>query len=286
MKSMVDSLREHWPEYLMEAAGLGLFMISAGVFTTLLEYPHSPVHQAIASPLVRRGLIGLAMGLTAVAIIYSPWGQQSGAHLNPAVTLTFFGLGKIAFWDALFYVSAQFLGGLAGVLLTLAVLGEKFSSPPVSYVATVPGMAGVAAAFLGEVLITFCLMSMVLITTNTPRLSRFTGMFAGLFVAFYITVEAPYSGMSMNPARTFASALPSGNLMALWVYFTAPILGMALAAVVYQKASRRHEVICAKLNHHTHRRCIFLRCNYMTQMADRPVEAKVNSPHNIAAMKG
>ena len=270
----------------MEAAGLGLFMISAGVFTTLLEYPLSPVHQAIASPLVRRGLIGLAMGLTAVGIIYSPWGQQSGAHLNPAVTLTFLGLGKIAFWDAIFYIAAQFSGGLAGVVLTLGLLGDRFSSPPVSYVVTVPGMAGVPAAFFWEVVITFCLMSMVLITTNTPRLSRYTGVFAGFLVALYITVEAPYSGMSMNPARTFASALPSGNLMALWIYFTAPILGMGLAAVIYQTASRRHGVICAKLNHHTHRRCIFLRCGYMTQQAGHLEETKLNSPHHTAFMKG
>ncbi|NJO84009.1 MAG: hypothetical protein HC828_15300, partial [Blastochloris sp.] len=75
--------------------GLGTFMVSAGVFTTLLEYPGSPVHRAIADADLRRALIGLAMGLTAIAIIYSPFGQRSGAHLNPAVTLTFWWLGKV-----------------------------------------------------------------------------------------------------------------------------------------------------------------------------------------------
>ncbi|MFQ5683048.1 MAG: hypothetical protein ACE5HC_07220 [Candidatus Binatia bacterium] len=76
----------------MEAAGLGIFMVSACTFGTILEYPASPIHQAIADPFLRRILMGLAMGLTAVGIIYSPWGKQSGAHINPAITLTFFRL--------------------------------------------------------------------------------------------------------------------------------------------------------------------------------------------------
>ena len=77
-----EAMRKHWPEYLMEAWGLGTFMVSAGLITTLLEYPNSPIRQAIEDPDLRRMLIGLAMGLTAIAIIYSPWGKQCGAHLN------------------------------------------------------------------------------------------------------------------------------------------------------------------------------------------------------------
>ena len=81
---------DHLPEYLMEGAELGVFMISACLFTALLEYPASPVHGMIADATIRRALIGCSMGATAIAIIYSPWGKQSGAHFNPAVTLTFF----------------------------------------------------------------------------------------------------------------------------------------------------------------------------------------------------
>lgn len=109
MRAPSDIVREHWPEYLMEAAGLGLFMISAAVVTALLEYPHSPVYQLLPDPVIRRALIGMAMGLTAVGIIYSPCGKQSGAHLNPAVTVTFFRLGKIQGLDGFFYVLAQFM---------------------------------------------------------------------------------------------------------------------------------------------------------------------------------
>src|SRR5213592_2819797 len=109
---MLNALKQHWPEYLMEAAGLSIFMVSASVFTILLYHPASPALQVLPEEFPRRVLIGLAMGLTAVGIIYSPWGQQSGAHLNPAVTLTFFRLGKIEPPDALFFVLSPFTGGL------------------------------------------------------------------------------------------------------------------------------------------------------------------------------
>src|SRR5256885_7100411 len=139
---LLEALRRHWPEYLMEAAGLGLFMISAAVFATVLEYPGSPLHKAIPDPLVRRALMGLAMGLTAIGIIYSPWGKQSGAHINPAVTMTFFRLGKVAPWDAVFYVIAQFAGGVAGVALVAVAGGKLLAHPSVNYVATLPGDGG------------------------------------------------------------------------------------------------------------------------------------------------
>lgn len=245
----------------MEFAGLGIFMISAGSFGTLLFYPDSPILRWMPDPSARFFVMGLAMGLTAVGIVYSPWGRQSGAHINPAVTLTFFFLGKIEPPDAVFYVIAQFLGGLAGVLLVSSVFGHSFALPPVSYVVTVPGDAGVPAAFLAEAVISFLLMLMVLFTTNTSQLSRFTGLFVGAMLVIYITLESPLSGMSMNPARTFASALPARIWTALWVYFTAPTIGMLSASFVYLRLKGKDSVGCAKLNHHTTRRCIF-HCDY------------------------
>jgi aquaporin Z len=256
-----DALRRHWPEYLMEAAGLGLFMVSAGLFGTLLFYPGSPAVAALPEPLIRQALMGLIMGLTAIGLIYSPWGQQSGAHLNPAVTLTFWRLGKIATSDAVFYVLAQFAGGALGVLAVLGVLGAAFADPPVRYVVTVPGPAGELVALLAEAAIAFGLMAMILLVTNTPKLMRLTGVFAGCLIALYVTFEAPLSGMSMNPARTLASALPGALFDALWIYFVGPTVGMLLAVDAYRLIRRTPDVICAKLNHHTHRRCIF-RCGY------------------------
>lgn len=259
---MTEALREHWPEYLMEGAELGIFMISAGLFGVLLFHPGSPVSHLIPDPFVRRLLMGLAMGLTAVCIIYSPWGQQSGAHLNPSITLTFLFLGKVAPWDAFFYILSQFLGGVTGVFIVLALLNGKFADPPISYVSTMPGAFGVTAAFITEVVMTFILMTIVLISTNNRKLTRFTGVFAGILVATYITLLAPVSGMSMNPARSFASAFPGRLWTNLWIYFTAPPLGMLAAALIFRTMRRGRQVVCAKLNHHTTRRCIFRNCGY------------------------
>jgi len=120
----------------MESLGLGLFMLSAGLFGTLFEYPASPVHQALPGAFVRRALMGLAMGLTAIGLIYSPWGKRSGAHINPAVTLTFLRLGRVRGRDAAAYVAAQFLGGVAGTLLVTGLLGRAFVEQPVAAVVT------------------------------------------------------------------------------------------------------------------------------------------------------
>ena len=245
----------------MEGAELGLYMLSACVFVVLLEYPTSPVHQALPDPALRRVLIGIAMGMTTIGIIYSPLGQRSGAHFNPAITLTFFRLGKVEFWDAAFYSAAQFIGGLLGVIVSRLLLGGLVAHPSVRYAATIPGMRGVGMAFLAEVVISFLQMSLVLRLSNTPRLARFTGLFAGIMVATYISLEAPYSGMSMNPARTFASALPAQIWTALWIYFTAPPLGMLVAAELYVRQHGIHHVFCAKLHPHNNTRCIF-HCNW------------------------
>jgi aquaporin Z len=249
-----------FPEYLMEAAALGLFMISACLATALFEFPNSPVHRAIPDPDARRILTGILMGFTAIAIIYSPWGQQSGAHMNPAVTLTFLSLGKIRRADAVGYIVGQFAGGLAGVLLAAMVIGAPIRHPAVNFAVTVPGAAGTAVAFCAEFLISGLMMTTVLIVSNRKRLSRYTPLFAGTLVAVYIFIEGPLSGMSMNPARTVASAAPANVWTALWIYFAAPVLGMVLAGRLY-KRFRGARVFCAKLHHHNDKRCIF-RCNY------------------------
>jgi aquaporin Z len=197
------------------------------------------------------------MGLTAIGIIYSPWGKQSGAHINPSTTLTFYRLGKVAKWDAILYVLSQFAGGMAGAVLAATILAAWVSHPSVNYVVTHPGMGGIAAAFFAEVVIAFILMSVILRVSNSARWHRLTGLCAGILVAAYITLEAPISGMSMNPARTLASALPARHWTALWVYFTAPLLGMFLAAEVYVRTRGLRRVGCAKLHHENNKRCIF-----------------------------
>jgi aquaporin Z len=257
----ISAATSHWPEYLIEAACVGLFMVSACSFTVLLQHPGSILRQMIPNVFLRRLLTGVAMGLTAIALIYSPWGKQSGAHLNPSITLTFFRLGKVDSWDAWFYVVAQFVGGTMGVLLSALVWGEAIAQQNVRYAVTVPGGRGSGVAFLAELLISFLMMTMILNVSNSSRFARFTGVIAGALVSTYITIESPLSGMSMSPARSFASAAPGRLWKSLWIYFTAPPLGMMLAAQVYLWLRGKHAVFCAKLHHDNDKRCIF-RCNY------------------------
>ena len=258
---MEQRYSDHWPEYLMEAGGLCLFMISACVFTTMLEHPGSPIRQRLGSAFLRRTIIGVAMGLTAIGLIYSPWGKQSGAHLNPSVTITFFRLGKLARADALFYVLAQFAGATAGVLASSFLLNRWISHPAVNYVVTVPGQAGTTTAFIAELLISFFLMTVILFASNSKSFPAFTGVLAGILIATYIALEAPLSGMSMNPARTLGSALSSDVWKDWWIYFTAPPIGMLAAAELYSRLRGASGVVCAKLHHQNSKRCIF-RCGF------------------------
>jgi aquaporin Z len=256
----------NWLEYLSEAWALGLFMLSACGFAVLLFHPASPVVRAVPSQLGRRGLMGLAMGLTLIVNVYSPWGRRSGAQMNPAVTLTFFRLGRMPARDASGYVAAQFAGGLLGMLLGAWLFGPWIAHPAVAYVTTLPGRWGAPAAFAGELGISFLLMLMVLNVASRARAARWTGAIAGVMVAAYITLESPLSGMSMNPARTLGSAIPAMRWDAIWVYFTAQVLGMLLAAELQCRASGVAARACGKFHHDDSYRCLF--CEHVAGRSD------------------
>jgi aquaporin Z len=251
---------QHWAEYAIEAALLGTFMLSACVFSVFLFYPGSPVVRLLPDPLHRRVLMGVAMGATAVALNYSAWGKQSGAHYNPAVTLAFARLGKIAHRDVVGYVSAHFAGAVAGVFLAGLVIRKMLAHSDVHYAVTRPGASGVVVAFVAEAVISWILMTVVLTTSNRFRLAPYTGLFAGLLVATFIAIEAPLSGMSMNPARTVGSGFWAHDWTSVWIYFTAPPLGMLLAAELYVRRRGPAGIFCAKLYHPSRKRCIF--CEY------------------------
>ena len=255
--SAIASLRHHWPEYLMEVGELGCYLFGACVFATVLQHPVSTVRQLVSSSLGRRALMGLAMGATAIAIVMSPWGKRSGGHFNPAITFTFYRLGKVEFWDAWFYVIAQFVGALSGVALARYVLRGALANHAVRYAVTVPGMYGGSVAFVAELTISFILMITVLFATNHKRLAPYTAYFVGILIATYYTFEAPLSGMSTNPARTFGSALHANYWHALWIYFIAPSMGMLAAGEVFLRVRRCAAPFCAKLHHANNERCIF-----------------------------
>jgi aquaporin Z len=248
---MTDAWKRHWPEYLIEAAGLGLFMVAAFAFGTILEHPGSAVRQLILNPLARRFLMGLAMGATAIAIIYSPWGKQSGAHINPSTTFTFYRLGKIARSDAFFYIMCQFTGGLVGAIIASNLFIFRLGGASLGQLCyhgarrirrdhRIRRRAG--DHFHSDDGCSACFESCPLAQINRP-LCRRSGR------CLYITLEAPPSGMSMNPARTLASAVPAQHWTALWIYFAAPILGMLSAAELYLRTNGPRSIACAKLHH-------------------------------------
>jgi len=247
----------HWPEYLMEAGELGLYMLFACVLATLLQHPASPVRHLISGSLARRVLYGLAMGSTVVGIVMTPWGKQSGGHFNPAITLTYYRLRKVGLWDALFYAAAQFSGATWGVVIAAYVLRGALAHSAVRYAVTVPGVYGNAGAFIGELTISFVLMITILFVTNSEKVARSTPYFVGALYAIYIAFETPLSGMSMNPARTFGSAFRASYWHGIWIYFIAPTLGMFCAAEVFLRLRGGAPPYCAKLHHANNKRCIF-----------------------------
>ena len=255
--SAIVSWHHHWPEYVMEVGEVGCYLFVACVVATLLQHPESIVRQSISSGIARRALMGVTMGATVIAIVMSPWGKRSGGHFNPAITITFFRLGKVEFWDAWLYVAAQFLGAIGGVTLARIALPDALANHAVRYAVTVPGMYGSAVAFAAEVAISFILMLTVLFTTNSKILAPYTAYFVGTLIAMYYTIEAPLSGMSTNPARTFGSALHANYWHALWIYFMAPSLGMLAAAEVFLRVRKGAGPYCAKLHHANGEPCHF-----------------------------
>lgn len=258
------AIGRHWPEYLIEALFLMVFVVMAGVVTTLLESRGGVLRAALPDDFTRRVVNGLAMGSLAAALIYSPWGRRSGTHLNPAVTLAFFRLQKVGRWDVLFYLLAQFAGGAAGIAIVHATMGAIFESAATAGLVVQPGLANEALAFFAETAMAMALMLAILFATNHATFYRWTGAICGLLVALYVTFAPPLSGFGMNPARTIAAMLANGAWDNAWMALLAPILGMQLAIDAYRLTTGRTQVLCAKLAHNTEGRCIF-KCQHPEQ---------------------
>lgn len=252
-----EVLRQHWFLYVYEGIELALFMLSACIGSVALYASRSPIPAELPSTTLRGLAMGAAMGLTAVLIIHSPMGKSSGAHFNPAITLTYLRLGKIAPWDAAFYIVGQFVGGIAGVGVAALLLGQPLALPPVRYVITVPGRYGTSAAFGAEFLMASLLMWTVLWTSNRTQFAKLTSYLVGVLITFYVLIFGPVSGFSINPARTVGSACFAHVWTALWLYFTAPLLGMFAAAQLYIALYSKQHVRCAKLHHSPSYLCHF-----------------------------
>jgi aquaporin Z len=265
------ALKRNWLLYAYEAIELAIFMISACAFTVFLFDPSWLGVHLFPSTITRRVLMGIAMGITALLIIHSPMGKRSGAHFNPAITLTYFRLGKIGLWDAVFYVVFQFAGGVIGVAVAAAVFGNSLSKPAVNYAVTVPGRYGTAAAFFAELFMATVLMTVILLLSNRMYLARYVSYSVAVLIALYVMLFAPISGFSINPARTTGSAFFAGVWTAGWLYFVAPLLGMFIAAEVYARINGGDRVLCAKLHCDPAFPCPF-HCDFPGHRHERPVK--------------
>jgi aquaporin Z len=207
-------------------------------------------------------MTGVLFAGGATAVVLSPIGQRSGGHLNPAVTLAFWWQGRITGSDATAYIVAQVLGAILGVAVVAAAAFPAARSVQLGL--TTPGNGfSLPVVFLAELGATFLLLMVILMSLHHQRFAPRTPFFAGTLVALLVFIEAPISGTSLNPARSFAPALLVEHFSDQWIYLIAPLLGALLAVKVFDMLVVKSEQGgCAKLYHTERYRCIFLGCNY------------------------
>ena len=180
--------------------------------------------------------IGITWGLIVMAMIYA-FGEISGAHFNPAVSIAFAYAKKFSWKEVPKYIFFQVAGAFAAslVLMWLFPKSELLG-------ATIPTV-DVWRAFVLELILTFFLMVVII---NVSTGSKEVGMMAGIAIGSVVLLEALFAGpitnASMNPARSLAPNIVSGNIKELWLYILAPIIG-ALLAVVSCKFVK-HENCC------------------------------------------
>jgi len=244
-KQMKAAFQQNWKHYLQEALGLAIFMVSACFFSAMLFSEKSSWYHAIHSAMLKNVMMGMMMGLTALLIFYSPWTAPSGSQINPAVTLTFLRLDKMCRYDALFFILFQITGGTIAVYIMQLFMGSILINPPVNSAVTIPGKPGMWPAVATEYIIAFITMSIVLFSSHHSKIKKYTRIFSGILVCCWVIVAGPISGFGMNPARSFASALPSGIWTSFWIYLFIPFAGMLTAAefFLFIKRSINHPAI-------------------------------------------
>ncbi len=228
--------KNNWNFYAMEALAIAGFMLSAAFTSIFLEHPDSPIAQTqlAVHPVWRNIILGLVMGVYIFAIA-TAIGKLSGAHANPTLTLAFFRLKKIAFVEVCAYLAAQFLAAIATILLLTLTMGKLFANPLIDYSITKPKPGhSLGASYIAEFIISFIFVIVTLFVLSSKKLEKYNALIAGILIASFLIFELRYSGMSMNPARSFASALVAWKWQGLWIYFVAPIFAMLLATEIFK----------------------------------------------------
>lgn len=257
--------------YGCELAGTAVMLFLGVTAVALMWGAGSPV-PAIDPPMLRRFITGLLFAGGATLVVYSPLGQRSGGHINPAVTLAFWRLGKFPGRDVMPYMLAQLVGAIAGTALAALVWGDLARS--VAYALTAPGDGWTwLGALVAEALATFALVFLIFVCVNKPALAARTGLIVGGFVVVLVTVESPISGTSVNPARSIAPALLVPTLRDQWIYLAGPVAGALLAVAAYRRRWGG-TTVCAKLYHTAAYRCQLDQCGYRLERAGAVVLAE------------
>jgi aquaporin Z len=251
-------------DYLAEFAGTFLLLLNGLSAVAIFFSPGSPVPRWLPNDDVRRLLTGVWFAGGAAVIVLSPIGKTSGGHLNPAVTIGMWRMGKITSWGAAGYALSQVAGAPTGAAGAALAWHAWTDGTPVGV--TTPGDVSAWVAFLAELLCTLGLVYLIFAFVDRPRLMPFTPIAASALVATLVFLEAPISGTSLNPARSLGPALVAGATASLWIYLVAPPIG-ALAAAALRRATH-HGVACGKLIHDQAYVCRFLDCRY-TPPAER-----------------
>jgi len=252
-----------WHSYAAELAGT-FFMVAWGLSAVVFVMSaSSPMNSLVPAYRVRLLLTGILFAAGGTLVVYSPLGQRSGGHLNPAVSLTFWMLGKMGGRDMTLYSTAQLLGGLAGAGFVKILWGGWAASVNAGVTMPAPWISPPGAAGV-EFLITGSLLWVILYFVSHPTLHRWTGFAAGAWVAFLVFAEAPVTGTSLNPARSLGPAVVTDTYRNLWVYFLGPLGGAAAVAFLWKPvvAAGVRTVFCAKLFHTDRYTCHLADCYF------------------------
>jgi aquaporin Z len=232
-----------WRLFLCELCGtaalvlVGLSLV-IGMFGT-----GSPMTQLVPSEKLRQVITGFLFGSLGASIALSLVGKESGAHINPVVTMAFWLFRKLDSRTAIVYVTAQLAGAVIGSLPLLA-FGARGRS--VAFGATLPGAGySTQAVLLGEIVTTFTMVSLLCVFIGFRRLRQFTPGIFPILYAIMVPLEASISGTSTNPARSLGPALVSGQWQGWWIYWLGPLVGAFLASVACSFLARR--ITVAKL---------------------------------------
>jgi aquaporin Z len=237
--------RVRWRLFFSEVIGTATLVFGGLSVVIGMFGEGSPMARIVPNEQVRMALTAFLFGCVGTAVALSRVGQESGAHINPAVTMGFWLMRKLDGRAAVGYIIAQLLGAYLGALPLLA-WGSMGRS--VAFGATIPGEGySTATVVMGEIVTTFALVATLCVCLGFRGLRRYTPFVIPCLYAVMVPLEAHISGTSTNPARTFGPALISGRWDGWWIYWVGPMIGMLAAILACSSLARRIEV--AKLYH-------------------------------------